>query len=238
MEWLFRPKVQLGIFVNFVFVMFTLVSSSAGERAAERWNPAFMGVEVASLPPPPPPTSPSRRQSRAFTFDEEGRTKVSLYYDLTLVKRPGFQLTLSPSFSMRKSPPMELSNLSLRFMRFSDDKDRGCLDDCRLAISADGERVWPRGAGKRRTTTQWEREIVPHTSTMTGDGRALETMAGDVLTTHVPYDVLTQIISAGRVTVTLGADTVVLTAEQMEALRDMYRQLTESQSKPVIINAH
>jgi hypothetical protein len=231
--------VQLGIFVNFVFVMFTLVSSSAGERAAERWNPAFTGVGVTSLPPPPPPTSASPRQSRAFTFDEDGRTKVSLYYDLTLVKRPGFQLTLSPSFSMRKNPPMELSNFSLRFMRFSDDKDRGCLDDCRLAISADGERVWPRGEGKRTPPQpQWEREVVPHTSTMTSDGRALETTAGDILTTHVPYDVFTEIITAGRVTVTLGADTVVLTTEQTEALRDMYRKLAESKPDAVIINAH
>ncbi|HYY98386.1 MAG TPA: hypothetical protein VE642_07345, partial [Pyrinomonadaceae bacterium] len=62
MEWFFKPKVQLGLWVNFIFVMFTLVSSSAaGGHVYERRStlvpppPANQPLQYIPLPPPAGP---------------------------------------------------------------------------------------------------------------------------------------------------------------------------------------
>ena len=232
MEWFFRPKVQLGLLVNFAFVMFMLVSSYAGERAA-RFRGRVVAVETgySSVPPSPPP-APSR-QSWAFTFNENGRTQVALYYDLTLVKRADFQLKLAPSFSYRMNSEGDLSNVTLRFIRFSDDEK--CPGNCRLVINADDVRIWPSGKGRRTPPIQWMRETVEHSTEPSSNGRTVELMASEILTTHIPFDVFVQMIAAKRVTITLGADKAELTSDQIEELHDMYRKFAESKSNVVMI---
>ena len=231
MGWIFKPKVQLGLLVNFAFVMFTVVSSFAGADTPARWRPAVLDERPF---PAPVRVSPSSSSSKVLTYDENGRTQVSLYHDLTLVKNPDLTLTLSPSFSARRNPLGELSAVTLRFIRFSDN-DPSCPGDCPLVINANGVRVWP--SRSRTAPTQWMRESVPHSTMNSGSG-PVELMAAEILTTEIPYDVFLEILIAGRVKVSLGSDTAELTSEQLEAMRDMHKQVTGSQPKAVTLNSH
>ncbi|HVF43069.1 MAG TPA: hypothetical protein VM936_08665 [Pyrinomonadaceae bacterium] len=231
MEWLFKPKVQLGLLVNFAFVMFTVVSSLAGANAPPRWRPAVLG----ELPAPVPvKVLPPLSSGKVLTYDENGRTQVSLYHDLTLVKKADFTLTLSPSFSARTNPLRDLSAVTLRFIRFAREDPR-CPGECPLVIDADGARVWP--ARGRTSPAQWQREDVPG-STATSASGPVEMMPAEILTTEIPYDVFLEMLLAERVKVSLGPDKADLTPEQREAMRDMHRQVTGQRQKAVILNSH
>lgn len=228
MEWLFKPKVQLGLWVNFSFVMFTVVSSFAGANAPERWRPYALDGRTA-----PARVSPFTPSDKVLTYDENGRTHVSLYRDMMLVKNHDFELTLSPFFSARVNPLRDLSAVSLRFIRFAHD-DPGCPGDCPLDIYADGVRVWP---SRRRTApTQWTRESAPSATVNSGSG-PVEIMAAEILTTEIPYDVFLEILVAERVKVSLGSDTAELTSAQLEAMRDMHRRVSGPQQNAAGLNS-
>src|SRR5215212_10713034 len=115
MEWLFKPKVQLGLLVNFAFVMFTLVSSLAGSPTPERWHPAatYDAPAIPYAPLPPPATL-----SIATVTESGGLLNVSLNNDLTLVKKTGRTLLLSPSFTMSGRAAGQPSAVTLRFTIF------------------------------------------------------------------------------------------------------------------------
>jgi hypothetical protein len=242
MDWFFKPKVQLGLFVNFAFVVFTLVSSTAfqrthGDRQFVTFESDSAAIPYAQLPPPSGP-------SRANSFTSGGRIYVSLNNDLTLIKRPGLTLTLYPVFNTRSEPLTDLSPVRLTFARFSNGQT--CPGDCPLVINTDGVRVWPRAARNdiRPPSTNWTRESVPHSSRVLSDGNVLETLAAETLSTEIPYDVFVEVVSARRVTIKLGDDSVELSAEKLEALRDMYRQLAQQpkavirQPNAVIVNSN
>jgi hypothetical protein len=241
MDWFFKPKVQLGLLVNYIFVVWALCYPVFERAHTVR---QFITAESNSKTLPyaqlPPPTGPSRANS----FTSSGRTYVSLNNDLTLIKRPGLTLTLYPVFNAREQSLTDPSPVRLTFARFSNGQT--CPGNCPLVIDTDGVRVWPR-AGRndiRPPTTSWTRASVPHSSRVLSDGNVLETLAAETLSTEIPYDVFVQVVSAKHVTINLGDDGVELSAEKLESLRDMYRQLAPQpntvikQPDAVISNSH
>src|ERR1044072_1596106 len=179
MEWLFRPKVQLGLLVNFAFIMFTLVSS-AGGRAHTRWRPAAIydppAIPYAPLPPPAAP-------SGVAVAESGGQLNVFLNNDLTLVRKSGRTLVLSPSFITRTRPAEQPSVVTLRFTIFSD-KD-ACPGACMLVINADGAHVWE-SAARGTFSTGWTRERIPGSTVTLSDGQVAETLTAEIFTTQIP----------------------------------------------------
>lgn len=220
MEWFFKPKVQLGLWVNFAFVMFTLLASPALEVATGRLRPASLydppAVPYAPLPLPALP-------SGATATESDGRLNVSLNQDLTLVNKKGRTLVLSPSFNTRARPVELPTEMTLRFTIFSE--EGGCPGACMLVVNADGSRVLESAAGGT-FSTGWTREKIPGSSVKLSDGQVVETLAAEILTTRIPYETFLEIISARRVVLSLGPDKVELTHDQIEAMRDMHRRVT------------
>ena len=218
MNWFFRPKVQLGLFVNLVFVIFTLFSSADGGRPRVRVHPDAPAPVAVPYAPPPPPAAPSR----AYVVESGGRVNVLLTDDLTLVKKPGRTLVLSPSFAASTSPTGPPPAVTLRFIIFSDED--ACTGACMFVINADGAHVWE-SAARGTFSTGWTRAKIPATSTTLGDGQVARTLAAETLTTQIPYDTFFDIINAKRVVLSLGPDKAELTRDQIEALRDMHRKV-------------
>lgn len=226
MKWLSNPKVRLALIVNGIyFVSFVTAPSprdsrphffaQARESLAGR---ATRGRHQDFLPPPPAPLD------RTSVYESGGRFHVSLTSDLTLVKRPGRTLVLTPSLSAPTHPHDEPFQAVLKFILYSGREDN-CPGGCSLVVIADGVAVWPEYA--RGESTGLRRERVPGTSSTLPDGRAVETMNAELLTTTMSYEQFTRTISAKRVNITLGPDRVELTAGQIEALRDMHRRLPQ-----------
>src|SRR5919112_2955430 len=199
MDWFFRPRVQLGLFVNLVFVLFTLFSSADAGRPRVRVytdapEPAAAAVPYAPLPPPAAP-------SRANVVESGGQINVLLSNDLTLVKKPGRTLILSPFFSAgtrSSGPPL---TVTLSFIIFSEKET--CPGACMLVINADGAHVWE-SAASGTFSTGWTREKVPATTTTLVDGQLAQTLAAETLTTQIPYETFLNIINAKRVVLSLG----------------------------------
>ncbi len=219
MDWFFRPKVQLALLVNLLFVVFTLVSSSTGERLHERWRPS-----VIDDPPPAPrvPLPPPAAPGKVTVIESGGLVSVSLTDDLPLVRKPGRTLVFAPSFTARSHPAELPSTVTLRFTIFSGKKET-CPDACMLVIKADGSRVWE-SAANGTFPTDWTRNRVPASTMTLDDGQEAETLAAETFTTHIPYVTFVNIISARRVVLSLGPDKVELTNDQMQTLREMNRR--------------
>jgi hypothetical protein len=228
MEWFYKPKVQLGLWVNFIFVIFTMASPPTPVRSAVNRLP-YAGDRSRSYEPPSVPYAPlppASAPGKATVVNSGGRVSVFLNNDLTLVKKTGRTLVFSPSFSSGTSandPPL---TVMFRFIIFSD-KEQACPGNCILNINADGYTVWTTvGEGP----SGWTREKIPATKTTLPDGQVAETLAAETLSTKITYDKFVDIISADRVVLRLGPDTVELTHDQIEALRDMHRQFVPSPS--------
>lgn len=234
MEWLFKPKVQLGLLVNFAFVMFTLVSSLAGAPRQTLWRSAAFYDPPPAIPyaPLPPPTTPSS----ATAVESGGQLNVFLNNDLTLVRKTGRTLVLSPSFITRARPAEPPPAVTLRFTIFSN-KD-ACPGACILVINADGSHVLE-SAAKGTFSTGWTREKVPGSTIKLSDGQVAETLTAETLTTQIPYSTFIEIISARRVILSLGPDKVELTHDQIEAMREMNRRIApppaEEQHEPRVV---
>lgn len=220
MEWFFKPKVQLGLFVNLIFIMFTLVSSAAGVHTYDYRD---ANVEPLYRPnnrtPPsivlPPPTGPSKAAS--YLDKTTGELNIYLDNDLDLIRRPGFLLLLSPTFTVRSTGEAPRSVL-LRFVSFSG-AQYFSYDD-KLTLTADGRQVWPADGGE--PWPGWSEDKVPHSTTIGGDGRVVENVGKEI-----PYEVFAEVISAKHVSLQLGPEETVLTAAQLGALRDMHRRLSQ-----------
>ncbi|HEX8188718.1 MAG TPA: hypothetical protein VF586_10220 [Pyrinomonadaceae bacterium] len=224
MHWLASPKVRLALIVNGLYFISLFTTPSPHRTRPHFFAQAREQVQVqraagAMQPvyvPLPPPTAPSR----ASAFDAGGMLHVSLNNDLTLVKKPGRTVLLSPSFSASKAAAGPETVL-LNFIIYSDKV--ACPDDCPLTINADGVTVWT----SYSFGATWQRERVPGSSSALADGRVVETLAAESWSTNVKYDNFIDIISARRVIIRLGSDWVELTADQIEALRDMHRCLPQ-----------
>ncbi|HEX8147213.1 MAG TPA: hypothetical protein VF591_08550 [Pyrinomonadaceae bacterium] len=225
MHWLASSKVRLALIVNGLYFISLFTTPSPrharprffaqarqqvqARRAAEATQPGYV--------PLPPPTAPSS----ASAYESGGMLHVSLDKDLTLVKKPGRTVLLLPSFGASKVSAAGPESVLLNFIIYSDKE--ACPGDCPLTINADGVTVWTSysfGAG-------WQRERAPGSSSTLADGSVVETLAAESLSTNVKYDNFIDIISARRVIIRLGSDRVELTADQIEALRDMHRRLPQ-----------
>jgi hypothetical protein len=237
MDWLFKPKVQLGLFVNLVFVLFTCATHTPG-----RHQYTYIDVETGALKPMPPsvphaPLPPPAAPSKSTVVDlGGGRANVLLTKDLTLVKKPGRTLVFSPSFNVSTLHAEPPEAVTLSFIIFSD-KEEACPGACMLVFNADGTRVWE-SAANGTSSAGWTRVKNPATSTTMPDGQVAVTLAAETLTTRIPYTTFLGIIGADRVVLSLGPDKVELTHDQIDALRDMHRRVAppvEEQHEPRIV---
>jgi len=211
MEWLFKPKVQLGLFVNFAFVMFTLISSSAGAGTnvrhvpvAERREPAAAPAEAAfRYVPLPPRLGPS--QAASFRDQRTGQIIVYATREFTLVKKDGRALTLWPIFYATGPSITPPRKVLLRFT--STAPARFYSDECELEINAE------EGANISAALP------VTHDRTSTGGTQGvIETMAQDI-----PYPLFLKLVTSKRVTIKVGGEEMALTEAQLNAMRDMQR---------------
>ena len=238
MSWLSSPKVRLALIVNGLYFMSLFTTPWSHDRRPgffERARATRDARSVRAAPvaqtdyvPLPPPSAPSR----AAAYESGGGLHVSLSKDLTLVRRPGRTLLLSPFFSVRTYPRAEENfeeptSVLFNFIIYADGVT--CPADCPLTIEADDKVVWPvyTHDGAPAYSPGWQRERVPYSSTKSADGQVIETMAAESLRIRISYEQFLDTISARRVIVKLGPDRVELTADQIEALRDMHRRLPQ-----------
>ncbi len=219
MHWLRSPKVRLGLIVNALYFVSLFTPAQPHRRprfyerlAERRTESAAAAHTLPAYAPLPPPAGPSK----AETNYSSGQLNIYLSNDLTLVKRPGHTLLLSPLMTARPGEPVAPNSILLRFVSFSSAVYYD--DDTPMVITADGTEMWRYGStGEVDDMPSHAR--VPHSVTYDG-GSVNETIGHEL-----PYDVFVEIISARRVIVELGPDRVELTADQIEALRDMHRKL-------------
>lgn len=239
MSWLSNPKVKLALYVNGLYLLSFYAPLSPRDTTPHFLTQAREKVVRHSAPvgmpdyvPLPPPSAPGR----ATAYESGGMLHVSLSKDLTLVQRPGRTLLLSPSFAAPKYPPGEPDFMRLSFIIYADRET--CPGDCSLTIDADGETRWALAdpPDPRFNTYTWRRDRVPHSSSTLDDGRVVETMAAESFTAEMPYDVFLDVVSAKRVIIKLGPDRVELTADQIEALRDMHRRLPPPPPPPSTVS--
>jgi hypothetical protein len=242
MRWLSNPKVKLALFVNgLYFLSFYAPPSPYDARPYLLKKPRASLAERPSHAPPagvpeyvplPPPSAPSR----AAAYESGGMLHVSLSKDLTLVKRPGRTLLLSPFFSVRTYPPEEPGFVRLNFIIYTG-KETSCPGGCPLTITADGETLWAlaESPAPPSNTSGWSRKRFPPSSGTLGDGRVLETMAAESLAAEMPYNLFLDMLSAKSVIIKLGPDRVELTADQIEALRDMHRRIPQPGPPPTAV---
>jgi hypothetical protein len=221
MEWLFKPKVQLGLLVNFIFVMFTLVSSSAGShRQSTRVlieEPRGVAVEerhgVAAVETIddnkfryvqlPPRRGPS--QATSYRDQQSGQLSVYTTQELTLVRKDGRALTLWPVFYVNGPSIVPPRKVLLRFT--SKSTAQLYKDECELEIRSE--------AG----TYLWQALPVTHESAKKGGARGVV----ERLETDIPYSVFLKLVTSKSVTLRVGVEEIPLTESQMSALRDMQR---------------
>lgn len=240
MGWFSNPKVKLALFVNGLYLLSFYAPLSprdarphffaqAREKVAVRPAPPARLPDYAPLPPPSAP-------SRATAYESGGMRYVSLTKDLTLVKRPGRTLLLSPSFSARTYPSDGPNFIRLSFIVYADKET--CPDDCPLIITADGATLWPstEAPDPRFDTQSWKRDKIPHSSSKMEDGSVVETVAAEYFSAEMLYETFLDMVSAKRVIIRLGPDRVELTADQIEALRDMHRRLPQPPPPPTAVS--
>lgn len=215
MNWLFRPKVLLGLFVNAAYLLFCLAAPARHEQRRP-YRPASQrrATAPALLAPPSAP-------SKATTYYAKQSDQLNVYLtnDLTLIRRPGHTLLLSPTFSVRGQGGWQPATILLRFVAFSGG-EQYYDDQSTLTIFADGVEMWPDRPGRLSRLSSGP--AVPHSVTTQADGTVAETFGEEI-----PYEDFLDIISARQVIIGLDADRVELTADQIEALRDMHRRLPQ-----------
>jgi hypothetical protein len=217
MEWLFRPKVQLGLLVNFAFVMFTLASSSTGARrqrvvvdvrrgfdAVESSSSAAGAADdTSSYVPLPSRFGPS--QALAYHYPEAGQIIVSTTHDLTLVRKDGRMLTLWPSFYVNGNSINPPRKVLLPFT--SSAPARNYADECELEIGTEAGMIF------------WGTLPVSHDRLSKGRAQGVVERMGQ----EIPYSVFVKLVTSKRVTLKVGDEEITLTDEQLSALRDMQR---------------
>jgi hypothetical protein len=213
MEWFFRPKVQLGLFVNLIFVIFTIVSPIFGEhsrslyvaRAVESYSRPISVIETNSRPVSYVYLPPRKFPPQAtFAFGPPNGGEVSVYpkEDLTLLDKSGRRLTLSPVFAtVRGRAPRQVL---LRIYSYTTSRPATLPDEVEVEVKAERGNFWAVAN-------------VAHDTTSVGDTKV------EGMGVNVPYATFVGIVSSEHVTVRVGQDEVTLTARQLEALRDMQR---------------
>jgi hypothetical protein len=225
MNWIYNHKVRLALIVNGLYFisLFTPAQPHTrpraffghpyGSRAESRRPPVYA--------PPPPPSGPSKAATQYSK--ETDVLEVYLSNDLTLIRKPGHTLLLSPTFNTKVRTHEQPATVLLRFVSFS--QIQQYYDTTPLVITTDGEYMWDDtepalyGAAHAHTGR--------HSVTVEDGGQVVETVG-----VSIPYDLFIEIISGRQVIVQLGDDSVELTAEQIETLRDMHRRLPQQSTAP------
>jgi hypothetical protein len=224
MCWLSSTKVRLGLIINGLYFisLFTPTTehrrpnffSQAREHVAER--------EATTVHPDPVLPPPTNAPGSALVSESNGMLNVSLNKELTLVYRPGRKVILAPWFSVRARRFEEPKSVLFSFVIYTNNET--CAGDCPLTITADGVTVWT--SYSHGDSHGWlRRSRVPGSSAKLEDGRSIETMSAELLSTLISYKGFVDMIGAKRVVIRLGPDWVELTPDQLEALRDMHRRL-------------
>jgi hypothetical protein len=222
MHWFSSPKVRLAIIVNGLYFisLFTPTTQHSRPRLFSREYREYGNLEVrevskrqpvyASLPPPSGP-------SKAATWVNKDFNQLDVYLtnDLTLVNRSGYRLLLSPAFTTRANNPEAPDTVLLRFVSYSNTWTYS--DTNWLTITADGRYMW-----REDLSSRYSKNPVPQSDTE-GEGGGIVRTAG----INLPYELFIETISARQVIIQFGPDRVELTAEQIEALRDMHRRLPQ-----------
>jgi hypothetical protein len=219
MNWLSSPKVRLALIVNGLYFisLFTpawphrrprlFAHSPEGQlvRPTSKQHPVYT--------PLAPPSGSSK--AAALLVKEYDQLDVYLTDDLTLVRRPGYRLLLSPTYTTRASKPEPPETVLLRFVSFSDGQI--LTDDTPLMITADGVNVLDESARR------WSSGNAARRSVAEGAGGQVVQGVG----VDMSYEAFIETISARQVLIQLGTERVELTANQIEALRDMHRRLPQ-----------
>lgn len=230
MEWLFKPKVQLGLLVNFIFVMFTLVSSSAGShrqvtRVVVEERHGLAAVEsnsaeprpVESRPAPPAATvegpfryvqlPPRVGPSQATSRRDQNTGELSVYptREFTLVNKDGRTLTLWPIFYVSSPSITPPRKVLLRFTSNAPKQVYGGVCELKIGTESDSN-LWP------------ARKVASDITLKVDTKSVVETMAADI-----PYPIFLKLVTSKRVTLRVGGEEVTLTESQLSALRDMQR---------------
>ena len=221
MKWFSSPKVRLALIVNGLYFisLFTPPPPYARPRlfahtnrlraehlAAQAPRAARLG---AMAPPAYAPLAPPSGPTKAATHYWKERDQLDVYLtnELTLVRQLGHTLLLSPTFTAKVLAPEPPRSVLMHFVSYS--QQQVFDPDSPFAITADGSELWRSGATAKPL----------HSAAYHGE-QVVETFGQEI-----PYDIFLQVIGARRVVVELGDDRVELTAEQIEALRDMRRRL-------------
>lgn len=226
MSWFSNPKVRLALIVNGLYFISLFTTTTQPHKRSRIFARDYSEYELRdaraeSKRPPifaalPPPSGPSK--ATTWVNKEHDQLDVYLTNDLTLVRKPGYRLLLSPTFTTRASDPEAPDTVLLRFISYADKETPS--DPGWLTITADGRNMW-----HENLSNEYSRNIVRRADTEEDkdNGGKLVNTAG----INLPYNLFVETISARQVIVQFGPDRVELTAEQIEALRDMHRRLPQ-----------
>ena len=227
-RWFSSPKVRLALIVNGLYFISLVTPAAAPHRRPRLFPPAQDQYDIPVGPPPaaaekrkpyvlaplPPPSAPVK--ATTYVAKQFDQLDVYLTNDLTLLSRPDHRLLLSPTFTTRASKPEPPDSILLRFVAYS--SGQTLSNTTPLTITADG------------------REMIDGRARFWYNGNAVTPPQGvpfiEGLGVELPYELFLDIISARQVVIELGADRVELTANQIEALRDMHRQLPQQLEDP------
>jgi hypothetical protein len=221
MHWLSHPKVRLGLVVNMLYFL----SLSAPTAQHTRARPFARTYERTSEQPdarlrvngppefaPLPPSSAEPMKAESHYWKESDQLDVYLTRELLLIRRYNHTLLMSPSFTTNVLNPGRPRSVLMYFTAFSYEQnyDR----DSPFVITADGDVLWRYGSRGPSDAT------LPYTKVL-HSARLDNNQVVETLGHEIPYDVFVQLTRARRVTFELGPDTFELTAEQLNAIRDM-----------------
>lgn len=229
MRWLSNPRVRLGLLVNGLYLLSLLAPSPPPTRALSAGSLAPSPYPSARLtavaPPDYAPLPPQTRPLKAEThyWKESDQLDVYLSRELTLVRRRGHTLLLSPTFTTKVLSAERPRTVLLYFSAFSHEQlfDR----DSPFVITADGAELWRYGRRGPGDETPAGAKVL-HSAALDGDGQVVETLGHEI-----PYDLFARLVGAREVVFELGPDTVRLTPEQSGALLDMHVRLLQ-QTRP------
>lgn len=217
MHWLSSPKVRLALIVNGLYFI-SLFTPAWPHRRPRLFTHALeeQFVRPTSKERPvytPLAPDPGSSKAAAIQVKEYDQLDVYLTNDLTLVKRPGYRLLLSPTFMTKASQPEPPDTVLLRFVSFSDGQI--LTDATPLMITVDGVNMLDEHARR------WSSGDTAHRTVAEGaGGQVIQGLGVDI-----SYEAFIEIISARQVLIQLGTERIELTADQIEALRDMHRLL-------------
>ncbi|HEX8500696.1 MAG TPA: hypothetical protein VF659_08905 [Pyrinomonadaceae bacterium] len=228
-DWLSKPKVRLGLLANGLYLLVLLLPSPQPARV--RPHAHAFGQPGAAAPRRPPveitlPPPSGLMKATAYLEKSTGALSVYLEKDLTLLSVPGRRLSVAPIFTVGKNDGAP-EYVLLRFISFSDEP--WLSSENRLVITADGKQVWPAyTSGGAPVWHGWPDDPAPGVVT---DDRASGVVEN--VGKNIPYEVFARAIAAKSVVVALGPHNFGLTANQLEALRDMHRLLSLPRAEAV-----